>query len=88
MNKFKMGQSARMLIRTEVDGFANDDINEPFICILEEGSLVEIAGEPIGAIGLGEGQEYLMIAVKTLDTEGIERVTMVDLEDLAPNNIC
>ena len=88
MNIFQIGQRVRVLTEIEVDGFANDDINEPFICILEEGSLVEIAGEPIGAIGLGEGQEYLMIAVKTLDTEGIERVTMVDLEDLAPNNIC
>tara|TARA_B100000508_G_C11379734_1_gene237966 strand:+ start:322 stop:588 length:267 start_codon:yes stop_codon:yes gene_type:complete len=84
MYSFAVGQMARMLTETEVDGFADDDLNDPFTCILNVGDVVEIAGEPISAADLNTGGTPQMIAVKATDIEGLERTTMVDLEDLAP----
>ena len=79
---------AIVCIETEVDGFGDDNPDDPFTCIILEGHVVEIAGEPIESIDMSTGLSPQMIEIKALDTKGVMRITPVDLEDLEPVPLC
>lgn len=82
MHTFQPGMKARTCVEIEVDGYEDDDIESGFTCLIQVGALVEVVSEPISSNDLFSGDEHVMIAIKATDTDGIQRTTLVDLEDL------
>ena len=86
-NTFAPGQTARMICETEVSGYEDDDLEQEYTCIIPEGGLVEIIGEPISAGNPGTGENHQMIAVRVTEADGTKRDTVVELEDLTISSL-
>jgi hypothetical protein len=78
------GQKGRLLVELESSGY--DEADEEFVCFLTAGQLVEFVSEQREARNTETGETIPIISAKVPDSNGIERVITLDIEDLAPAN--